>query len=193
MRSDSKRETTICLMIIKPNVTFQSNPLTNFTRLYSINIRGPGNMMGGPMGMQSDGYSNSGRGGMGSGGGAYGGQGPRGGYSGRGMQDNSDQMQQSYGGQQIQQQNYNMQQGYGGFRGGVSNVNGGNAGVRYPAGYGGTSAASGMNMGMNRGISGQGQGQGVYPNPQMYAQQSQPVGFYGYGFRYALPCLSDSY
>ena len=136
------------------------------------------------MGMQSDGYSNSGRGGMGSsGGGAYGGQGSRGGYSGRGgMQDDGDQMQQSYGGQQMQQQNYsNMQQGYGGFRGGASMVNGGSAGVRYPAGYGGTSAASGMNMSMNRGIAGP--GQGGYLNPQMYAQQSQPMNFYGYGYR----------
>jgi hypothetical protein len=113
-----------------------------------------------------DGYNGGGRVGRGGMGGARS-------YQGRvSMPDYSGQNQQQYGGQQV----YNPQ-AYGGLRGAAPPVSGGFGGVRYPAGYGGAATA----VGMGRGVP----ATGGYPASQMYAQQAQPIGYYGYGFRYA--------
>lgn len=124
------------------------------------------------MNMQS--MDRGGRGGMG---GGYAGAGGRG-YQGRvNMPDYGGQSQQQYGGQQV----FNPQ-AYGGPRGVASPpVGGGYGATRYPAGYGGTAAV----VGMSRGVP----GAGGYPTSQIYTQQAQPIGYYGYGFRYVTNAL----
>jgi hypothetical protein len=135
-------------------------------------LRTPGNAVGGHMNMQQmDSYNGGGRVGRGGMGGGYTGAAARG-YQGRvSMPDYGGQNQQQYGGQQV----YNPQ-AYGGPRGAAPPVSGGYGGVRYPAGYGGAAAA----VGMGRGVP----ATGGYPVSQMYAHQAQPIGYYGYGFRY---------
>lgn len=119
-----------------------------------------------------DDYNNGGRVGRVVGGG-YAGTGGRG-YQGRvHIPDYGGQNQQQYGAQQV----YNPQ-GYGGPRGASPVVSGVYGGVRYPAGYGGATAA----VGMNRGVP----GAGGYPSSQMYAHQAQPIGYFGYGFRFVV-------
>ena len=135
--------------------------------------------MGSPMGMQQGGGYGGGAGGRGGMGAGYGGVQGRGGggggangsmYGRSGMQDYA---QQGYGGQQ---------QGYapaGYAARSAAPVGGGYSGVRYPAGYGGAAAGGAMNRG----------GAGSYQSADMYSQQVQPMGYYGYGFRFVRKCL----
>ena len=89
----------------------------------------------------------------------------RGGYGGRaGYPDYGNNGPQGYG----------VPQGYVGGRGPTTAPVNGYGGVRYPVGYGGAGVAN-MIRGASVGPS--------YPSTQMYAQQPQQMGYYGYNFR----------
>lgn len=126
---------------------------------------------------QMDMINGGGRGGRGGVGGGYGSPGGRGYQVRASMSDYGGQGQQQYGGQQV----YNPQ-AYGGPRGPVSPLGGGYGGVRYPVGYGGAAAVSGMGRSAP--------GAGGYSTTQMYSQQTQPIGYYGYGYRFAVAASS---
>lgn len=129
--------------------------------------------MGMSTGMQQGGGYGGNSGGKGGMGGGYGSPQGRGGGGGGGA---NGSMYGRGGMQDYSQQGYNGQQsGYsqaGYPTRGAAPVGGGYGGVRYPTGYGGASAGGSMNRG----------GAGSYPSADMYGQQVQPMGYYGYGF-----------
>ena len=128
--------------------------------------------MGIGMGMHPTDHLNGGArngriGGVGGVGGPYNEVNGRGGYGGRvGYPEYGTQGPQGYG----------VPQGYASRVQTPPPVNG-YGGVRYPAGYGGAAVAN-MNRGAPVGPS--------FPSNQMYAQQPQPMGYYGYNFRCVL-------